>query len=79
MDNKPSLPSRERGLKSYGLLSNYRMGESLPSRERGLKLLYRFALFPRGTSLPSRERGLKYDGREMVLACTSRSLHGSVD
>ncbi len=32
-----SLPSRERGLKSF--LSNYRdnLTESLPSRERGLK------------------------------------------
>ena len=33
-----SLPSRERGLKSYGRSADYGQNQSLPSRERGLKL-----------------------------------------
>ena len=32
-----SLPSRERGLKSYGIGENGDKNQSLPSRERGLK------------------------------------------
>ena len=32
-----SLPSRERGLKSYALQMNNIIASSLPSRERGLK------------------------------------------
>ena len=65
-----SLPSRERGLKSYKAFEcRATMSGSLPSRERGLKyefLKIDFYLGNRdgrgGTrSLPSRERGLKFD------------------
>ena len=34
-----SLPSRERGLKSYGIALLFSTRRSLPSRERGLKYL----------------------------------------
>ena len=57
-----SLPSRERGLKSYKAFEcRATMSGSLPSRERGLK--YRGNRDRRGgnRSLPSRERGLKFD------------------
>ena len=54
-----SLPSRERGLKSFDIVDMIRGLRSLPSRERGLKsLLYPFFIFSL-MSLPSRERGLK--------------------
>ena len=55
-----SLPSRERGLKSFAdedFTSNI---ESLPSRERGLKSTgRRLQKQTELLSLPSRERGLK--------------------
>ena len=38
---RPSLPSRERGLKSNYAINHSRSHPSLPSRERGLKLLFR--------------------------------------
>ena len=59
-----SLPSRERGLKYYGMYRIPDKIQSLPSRERGLKSkkVYWLGTFDR--SLPSRERGLKFDKSE---------------
>ena len=61
-----SLPSRERGLKSYNLTCFHVQHLSLPSRERGLKswVVSQFAIS--GVSLPSRERGLKYSHEEFT-------------
>ena len=56
---KLSLPSRERGLKSYNVGNNFYGSKSLPSRERGLKLCSTKRHEWHQQSLPSRERGLK--------------------
>ena len=54
-----SLPSWERGLKSFFHPCNMYMGQSLPSWERGLKLSSASSLTVTNQSLPSWERGLK--------------------
>ena len=57
-----SLPSRERGLKSYENIFTRQQIMSLPSRERGLKFIINFGVIINIKSLPSRERGLKCKG-----------------
>ena len=54
-----SLPSRERGLKSFDERGARGLFESLPSRERGLKFFMTPEVHAAIESLPSRERGLK--------------------
>ena len=54
-----SLPSRERGLKSYMCEVCGKKYGSLPSRERGLKSYMCEVCGKKYGSLPSRERGLK--------------------
>ena len=55
----PSLPSRERGLKSMDKNDHHLHQRSLPSRERGLKCNKSVSGVVGLVSLPSRERGLK--------------------
>ena len=66
-----SLPSRERGLKSFFDYSNDLTSRSLPSRERGLKLFYHYNNRQFHQSLPSRERGLK---SYVIAAFTARAF-----
>ena len=54
-----SLPSRGRGLKSYGFQLGVSQGLSLPSRGRGLKYVVGHTVKFKLVSLPSRGRGLK--------------------
>ena len=56
-----SLPSWERGLKSFHFLTPPAFSLSLPSWERGLKSLHTASETHCKWSLPSWERGLKLD------------------
>ena len=75
-----SLPSRERGLKSFCFDSVTCDHLSLPSRERGLKLL-----FPLESSAPAPVAPFAGAWIEMIFIyillsrTNSRSLRGSVD
>ena len=55
----PSLPTRERGLKSNEKVVLEVDGVSLPTRERGLKSLDGVTTDKQLLSLPARERGFK--------------------
>ena len=62
-----SLPTRERGLKCLGIVTNPYLLMSLPTRERGLKCT---AITIDGHiigSLPTRERGLKFGKLHVVV------------
>ena len=74
-----SLPSWERGLKSFEDMGDDKINSSLPSWERGLKYGRLDNLNDYITSLPSWERGLKSGNLQMELRRESRSLRGSVD
>ena len=74
-----SLPSRERGLKSYEEYTYIMNTPSLPSRERGLKSESTADEGMAEVSLPSRERGLKYRQGRAALVPACRSPRGSVD
>ena len=77
---RPSLPSRERGLKSTIAIETVPSELSLPSRERGLKFFENNQDLLDILSLPSRERGLKSGvGQQRFYHKASRSLRGSVD
>ena len=75
----PSLPTRERGLKSDEC-KNFILGYmSLPTRERGLKLLEKPQLCQcLRKSLPTRGRGLKFLSPVVSTRMISRSLRGGV-
>ena len=74
-----SLPSWERGLKSYSIYSSADTSPSLPSWERGLKSTVMQPLTGYELSLPSWERGLKYVTPAVVCQVDRRSPRGSVD
>ena len=59
LNEKPSLPLRERGLKSAGKKLKNTPTKSLPLRERGLKSPNQYHTWGEVQSLPLRERGLK--------------------
>ena len=75
-----SLPSRERGLKSYPLLTTLADASSLPSRERGLKSILIVGLFVKFVVAPLAGAWI-----EINISCREsigrkrRSPRGSVD
>ena len=54
-----SLPSRERGLKSYLLRHTFGTSFVAPLAGARIEILYWVSWYPQPLSLPSRERGLK--------------------
>ena len=76
----PSLPLRERGLKSKERAEIYKdAAKSLPLRERGLKLEKAAGVGISCESLPLRERGLKFYKNIPQTEENRRSPCGSVD
>ena len=55
-----SLPSRERGLKSYEQVVIQRFKGVAPFAGAWIEIMYRMIQKSSATSLPSRERGLKF-------------------
>ena len=77
---RPSLPTRERGLKLFGQHIQHHPHGSLPTRERGLKSAPLADLFFWDAVAPYTGAWIEIlDGFSIAPRHARRSLHGSVD